>query len=214
MIRVLIADDHILLVESLQLMLHQNKNIEVVGFAANGSEAVDQCKQLLLDVVLMDIKMLECDGLKAAGIIKETCPKTKVIILTTFEDRKKIIESLTRGVDGYLLKDIRPEALIQAITCVHQGLCVLQGSVSDILREELCIHYNYKENRFSNLNQLKLDDIEIIRLISNGKNNKEIAEIMNFTEGTIKNKVSKILEITGVKDRTQLVVYALKNDLI
>lgn len=212
MIKVLIADDHILLTESLQLMLQQDDSIQVVGIAADGYEAVEMCRRLLPDVVLMDIKMLECDGLRAAEMIKESLPETKVIILTTFESRENIVSAVLSGADGYVLKDVTPEKLILVIKCVNSGFNVLQSSVSHVLRHEFINLINRGQD--ASAHRLKPEELKIIRLISDGKNNREIAELMNYSEGTIKNKISRILEILEVKDRTQLVVYALKNDLI
>ena len=212
MIRVLIADDHTLFAESLQLMLQQSGDIEVIGLAADGSEAVELSRKLSPDVVLMDIKMGECDGLKAAGVIKETCPASRVIILTTFGERANVINAVGKGVDGYILKDIKPEKLVAAVKCVYYGFSVFQESLSKLLREEILSPVN--KGRDMGSSQFKREEIAIIKLISNGKNNREIAEIMNYAEGTIKNRISKIMETMGVKDRTQVVLHALKNNLI
>jgi len=212
MIRVLIADDHTLFAESLQLMLRAGGEIEVAGLAADGDEAVELCRKLLPDVVLMDIKMGESDGLSAAGSIKQYCPSARVIILTTFGERAKMLAAIAKGVDGYILKDVKPENLVEAIKCVHSGFSVFQDVLSKLLREELIDPPG--KGRKRSPGRFKAEDIAIIRLISDGKNNREIAEIMNYAEGTIKNKISRIMEIMGVKDRVQVVLQALKNDLI
>ncbi|MBS3943302.1 MAG: response regulator transcription factor [Dethiobacter sp.] len=212
MIRVLIADDHALFAESLQLMLQQGGEIQVVGLAAEGSEAVELSRKLSPDVVLMDIKMGECDGLSATGMIKETCPATRVIILTTFGERANVLTAVSKGADGYILKDIKPEKLVAAVKCVCCGFSVFQEPLSKLLREELTSPV--KKGRAMSATQFKDEEIAIIKLISDGKNNREIAEIMNYAEGTIKNRISRMMEMMGVKDRTQVVLYALKNDLI
>jgi len=213
MVKVLIADDHILLAESLRLMLQHDGEIEVVALAADGEKALELCASLLPEVVLIDIKMLEkSDGLKATRRIKERFPSIKVAILTTFENSENIIEAFLGGADGYILKDVRPEALVLAIKCLHRGFHVMQSSVSKILQKEFI---GLLEKRWETKSEcLKPEDLEIIRLIGDGKNNKEIAEALNYSEGTIKNKISRILETLHLKDRTQLVVYALKNNLI
>jgi len=212
MIRVLIADDHALLAESLQFILQQDEGIEVAGIAANGREAVQMCEKLAPRVVLMDIKMLECDGLQAAELIKQSRPQTRIMILTTFEDRDNVLGAIAKGADGYLLKDVRPRELVMAIKCLDSGLCVFNGSVKEILREELGSFAARSVNPV--FERLKPEDLKIIELIGDGKNNKEIAEAMNYSEGTIKNRVSRILEIIGAKDRTQIVLFALKNGLL
>ncbi len=212
MIKVLIADDHTLFTESLRLLLQQDEDLQVVGLAADGDEAVGMCRHLRPDLVLMDIKMLGCDGFQAAAMIKEFRPETKVIILTTFEDRENILSAVVGGLNGYILKDVKPEKLILAIKCVAAGLTVLQPSVSCLLRQELTAPAERESAEPTR--QLRPEELKIIRLIGDGKNNREIATLLNYSEGTIKNKISRILEILEVKDRTQLVVYALKNDLI
>ncbi len=213
MIKVLIVDDHVLLAESLKYMMQQEKDlIEVVGLAAGGNEAVTKCRLLSPDVVLMDIKMADRDGFSAAAEIKEQSPETKIILLTTFENREHVWNAAVVGVDGYILKDVRPKSLIMAIQCVCSGFTVLQSSVSRLLQQELV--RLYEKNRGFGNEPLKTDERDIVRLIAYGKSNREIAEILNYSEGTIKNKVSRILETLGLKDRTQIVVYALKNDLI
>lgn len=211
MIRVLIADDHILLAESLQFMLQQDSSMEIVGIAVDGREAMEMCNATKPDVVLLDIKMLNYDGLRAAESIKGSWPQIKVIILTTFEERESVVSAVLKGVDGYILKDVTPGELALAIKCAVAGFCVLNGTVKDILREELA---NLAQKGGNAKNIFKPEEIRIIELISDGRNNKEIAEIMNYSEGTIKNKISRMLEMIGAKDRTQLVLYALKKGLL
>jgi DNA-binding NarL/FixJ family response regulator len=211
MIRVLIADDHVLLAESLQFMLQQDCSMEVVGIAADGREAVEMCEKLKPEVVLLDIKMPNYDGLEAAETIKRSLPQIKVIILTTFEERENVVAAVLKGVDGYILKDVTPGELALAIKCSVAGFCVLNGTARDILREEIA---NFAQSGEKADKIFKPEEIRIIELIADGRNNREIAEIMNYSEGTIKNKVSRMLEAIGAKDRTQLVLYALKNSLL
>lgn len=211
MIRVIIADDHALFAESLQLMLQQDSDIVVEGIALNGKEAVDICRQLLPDLILLDIKMPEYSGIEAAAIINKLCPETRIAILTTFEDFENIIVAFINGIDGYILKDVKSSELVMAVKCICSGFKVIQGTAGRFLQEEFLKLHN---NGLQQLRQLKNEDLEIIRYISDGKSNREIGKLMNYTEGTIKNKVSKIMELFEVNDRTQIVVYALKNKLI
>lgn len=211
MIRVIIADDHLLFAESLQLMLQQDKDIVVEGIALNGNEAVNLCKELLPDLVLLDIKMPECSGIEAAKIINSICPNTKIAILTTFEDFKNIVESFVTGINGYILKDVKSNELVMAVKCIFHGFQVIHGAAGRFLQEEFI---RLSGNVGHQVQIIKDEDIEIIKYISDGKSNREIGKLMNYTEGTIKNKVSKLIELFGVKDRTQVVVYALKNSLI
>ncbi len=211
MIKIVIADDHALLAESLQFMLKQDKDIKVVGIAQNGNEAIAMCKEHKPDLVLMDIKMPGCSGLQATGSLKQACPEIKIVILTTFESKKNILQGLINEVDGYILKDIRPEELIMAVKCIEQGFIVMNGSIKGILRD---IAETGKTGDKRLEAALKPEDIEIIKLISDGKNNREIAEVLNYSEGTIKNRVSRILKIYNVNSRTELVVFSLKNGII
>ncbi|CCO06926.1 response regulator [Desulforamulus hydrothermalis] len=212
MIRVLIADDHVLLAESLQFMLQQDCSMEVVGIAVDGKKALQMCEEFKPEVVLLDIKMLNnYDGLEAAGKIKRFWPQIKVIILTTVEERENVVAAVLKGVDGYILKDVTPGELALAIKCSVAGFCVLNGTVRDILREAIA---NLAQSGGKIKGIFKPEEIKIIELIADGRNNREIAEIMNYSEGTIKNKVSRMLEAIGAKDRTQLVLYAFKNSII
>lgn len=211
MTRILIADDHVLLAESLQFMLEQEHDFEVIGIVTDGGEAVEKCIDMKPDIVLMDIKMIEYDGIKATETIKGICPECKVVILTTFEDRMNILDAVIKGADGYILKDVRPHELTLALKCVYHGFCVIHETAQKVFQEEFS---RLRKRTGSMEGSLKKEELDIIRLISDGKSNLEIAELLNYTEGTVKNKISRILETIGVKDRTQIVMYALKNDLI
>lgn len=211
MIRVIIADDHSIFAESLQLMLQQDNDIAVEGIALNGTDAVALCMELLPDLVLLDIKMPGYNGIEAAKIIKNTFPDTKIAILTTFEDFENITQAFINGIDGYILKDTTSKELVLAVKCIICGFQVMHGPAGEFLQREFI---RLSNNMGYQQQQLKDEDIKIIKLISDGKSNREIGELMNYTEGTIKNRVSRLIELFEVKDRTQVVVHALKNNLI
>lgn len=211
MIRLIIVDDHSIFAESLQIMLQQDENISVEAIALNGNDAVSLCKSLMPDLVLLDLKMPGLNGIETTRIIKNICPKTKVAILTTFEDFNSILESYVSRIDGYILKDVRGGELVTAVKCICSGFQVIHGEVGKFLQKEFAVLSEESKNQKG---LFKDEDIEIIRYISDGLSNKEIGKLMNYTEGTIKNKISKLIEVFGVKDRTQVVVYALKNNLI
>lgn len=223
MIKVIIADDQVLLREMLKIMLLQDHEIEVVGCAGNGSEAINLCKLHKPDIVLMDIRMPDMGGMRALEEIKKSFPKIKVIMLTTFEDTNNITEACLNGADGYILKDIKPDLLILAVKCIYNDLFVVGKSIHQYIMQQFIISCGNKvtlspngNSPYSDTHDIDLDktDLRIIRLIAEGNNNKEIAEFLNFSEGTVKNRISRILSFTGLKDRTQLVVYALKSNLI
>lgn len=219
MIRTIVADDQVLLREMLKTILLQDPDIEVTGCAANGKEAIELCRVYRPDIVLMDLRMPEVDGLNALGAIKKSFPGTKVIILTTFEDTDSLDEAYCKGADGYLLKDIRPELLIMAVKCVYHDLFIMGRNMQTYLARQYAIQHQDRvalEAPFGLEENVELDkiDLKIIRLLAEGSSNKEIGSHLNFSEGSVKNRISKVLALTGLKDRTQLVVYALKHQLI
>lgn len=207
--RILIADDHVLLSESLRMMLEMDNETEVIGVAYNGLQAVNLCNEQKPDVVLMDIRMPVMDGITAAKQIKSSCPETKVIILTSLEDDKYIDDCFNAEADGYLLKDTPPDKLAVLIRCVYWGYMV---SSPVVLRSMLNGSRAGKECQQNPA--IREEDLQIIRLVSEGRSNSEIAGIMCFAEGTVKNRITRIIEMAGVENRAQLVMYALRNNLI
>jgi len=216
MIRIAIADDQILLREMLVLLLSAEVGIEVVGSASDSEEIVRLCRETKPDIVLLDIKM-QGDGIHALEKIKKEMPKIKAIMLTVFDDVKSVMESFGNGADGYILKDIKTQQLVMAVKCVNDGLFVMQDGVAKLVREHikhnLLRHVDRVEDHYDEYG-LDTIDRKLISLIIDGKSNKEIAEFLNFSEGTIKNKITRILAVTGLKDRTQLAVFALQHDII
>jgi DNA-binding NarL/FixJ family response regulator len=215
MIRVLIADDQVLFLRMLEEVLSKDVEIEIVGTATNGQAALDLAFKLNPDVVLMDIKMPEKSGIVALKELKIALPDSKVMMLTTFEDSETVMQSCQMGADGYLVKDIQPDVLIMAIKCVFNDLIVIHKSAYSML----CHHSDqaklHSKERIV-FGNVTLDgiDMHIVKLIAEGKTNKEIAHVLNYSEGTIKNRVSRILNLTGMTDRTQISVFAIKNNLI
>lgn len=207
--RILIADDHALLSESLRMLLEMDHEITVVGVAYDGLQAVTLCREQKPDVVLMDIRMPVMDGVAATRQIKDGCPETKVIILTSLEDDKYIADCYHSGAHAYLLKDTPPDKLTVLIRCVHWGYMV---STPLILR--LLLKAGGTGVEHSQSMALKEEDLQMIRLVSEGRSNSEIASLLCFAEGTVKNRITKIIEMAGVENRAQLVMYALRNNLI
>ncbi len=166
----------------------------------------------------MDIRMPNLGGgLDATKRIKEIYPSIKVIILTTFEDEKSIFESIEfGGVDGYVVKDIKPEELILAVKSVYNNLFVMHQSVVNVVKNEIVDSQSKEKDQMKTLSSYDLTpmEIKIIKLMVDGKSNKEIAGELSFTEGTIKNKVSRMLGKLELKDRTQVAVFAIKHNLI
>ncbi len=213
MIKVIIADDQKIIREGLKFIIEQERDIEVLGFAGNGQDAFEQCRTLQPDVVLMDIMMPDCNGVEGTKLIKEAMPHVKVIILTTFKDDENISAALRNGADSYVLKDIDTDELILTIKSVFKGLHVFHDNAFGVVKEKISDNPTTEKAEKKTV-PLTQREIEIVRLIVYGKSNKEIAASLFLSEGSVRNMISAILMKLEFKDRTQLAVYAVKNDLI
>jgi DNA-binding NarL/FixJ family response regulator len=206
-VNVLIADDDELIRSSLKIILDMNPDINVVGTCANGEDAFRKVlSQPGIDVILMDIRMPVCDGVLATRRILEVRPGIKIIILTTFDDDEYIFEALRNGAKGYLLKNVSPDRIIDAIKVVSSGSLLVHPDVaaklSGMLRKQ-------KEPVLEGYD-LSETEISIIRLIADGFTNREIADRIYLSEGTVKNKISEILDKLELRDRTQIAIFYLK----
>ncbi len=216
MIKVMVVDDQVLLKQTLLFMLEQDEEISALDGGVDGYEAIENCDIYRPDVVLMDLRMPRMGGLKAMKLMKDIYPSTKVMVLTTFEDEQSVFKSLENGADGYIVKDIKPEELIMAVKSVHSNLYVMHKNVLEVLKEEILRITKERKTNNETIDRYELSpmEIKIIQQMVNGKSNREIAASLNFTEGTIKNKVSKLLSKLDLKDRTQIAVFAIKHNLI
>lgn len=210
MINVILVDDQQLLRESISLLLESDEEINVSAMGENGLEAIELCDRYRPDIVLIDIEMPKLNGVSATKIIKEKYPETKVIILTTFENPDNIMESFVNDADGYIVKNISHIDLVRSIKCVSSGLTVIHRSVKQMMMERFKGLSEYK-SRYRDI--LTDREIEIIKLISVGLSNKEIANELNFSLGTIKNNISKILEKLQMSDRMQIAIFAIENGI-
>jgi len=201
MIKVLIVDDQSLIREGLRMMLSLYDEIIIVGEATNGKKAIEFLDKEEVDLILMDIRMPIMDGVEATRIIKEKYPKIKVLILTTFNEDEYIFEGLKNGADGYLLKDIPSEELVKAIETVYKGNVLLQPDVAKKIIAAMSPKNPIKKDI---LFKLTKRENEIALLISEGKTNREISQLLFITEGTVKNHLTNILDKLDVRDRTQL----------
>lgn len=208
-IKTLIVDDEELIREGLKLMLSIYDDVEVVDTVSNGYEALEVCKTNDVDVVLMDIRMKNCDGVMGTRLIKEQFSKIKVIILTTFKDKEYIEEALKHGAFGYMLKDSSHDVIYEGIKTAYKGNMVVHPDVAVKLME------NGRSIR-NDLSKYNLIDkeIKIIEAIGNGLSNKEIAEKLFLSEGTIKNNITNILSKLQLRDRTQIAIFAFKNGIV
>ena len=202
-IRVLIADDHYMVREGLKVLLSTHDDLEVVGEAADGAEAVAQCRQLEPDVVLMDVLMPVMDGAEATAEIKEACPDVQVVALTSFVDTGLVQRVLDGGAISYLLKDARPEKLTQAIRDAYHG----RGSIDSSAMQAL-IHKKDDVGR-----DLTVREREVLALLAAGLSNNEIAERLTLSPGTVRLHVSNVLSKLGAPNRTTAAIIATKHGL-
>ena len=207
MIRVLLVDDQALFCEGLRTLLDLQPDIEVVGEARNGREAIECVARAAPDVVLMDMQMPVLDGVAATRDIRAHHPNTQVIALTTFDDDEHVFEALRAGAVGYLLKDVASDRLAEAIRCAARGESFLQPSVAakvvaEYTRLADAPHARERANQ-ALVEPLSDRELEILRLVATGASNKEIAATLVIAEGTVKNHVTNILGKLGVRDRTQ-----------
>lgn len=201
--KILIADDDPLVCKSLQILLSREKDMEVIGTALNGEVVVEFCHHNIPDVILMDIQMPVMDGIKATRIIKQNWPHIHVMVLSTFQDEQNIRLALLAGAAGYIIKSSEVSNMSQQIRTIVTGTTVLDAEVLKTLTTP---------NR-DGLNQLTPREKDIALLIAQGLSNKEIAEHLFITEGTVRNALSIILDKLQMRDRTQLAIYYWRESL-
>jgi DNA-binding NarL/FixJ family response regulator len=205
LIRVLIADDHPVVRAGLRDMLSAQPDLDVVAEAVNGAEAVSLVDRLRPRVVLMDLRMPEVDGVTAIARIKGEHPEVQVLVLTTYDSDADILPAVEVGATGYLLKDAPREELFQAIRAAAQGKPVLTSSVAARLMERM---------RNPNVEALTNREIEVLKLVARGANNRQIAGQLYITEATVKSHLIRIYGKLGVEDRTSAVTKALEQGIL
>ena len=223
MIKVLLVDDQTLIRQGIRLLLEIEPDIQVVGQAANGRAALEQVEVLQPDVVLMDVRMPEMDGVAATRELSAHHPEVKVIILTTFEDDETVFEGLKAGARGYLLKDISSEEMAQAVRKVAGGQALIEPRLTRKVLAEFsrlatatehpkpAITGGFTESLAGTLTEREL---QVLQALAHGLSNREIAGQLVITEGTVKNHVSSLIDKMGVRDRTQAVLKGQELGLI
>lgn len=210
MIKVLLAEDQVMVRQGLKAMIETDHAIRVTGVASNGKEAIDLCEKQSFDVAILDIRMPQMDGIEAAKVLRTRFPHLKILMLTTFDDQQYVIDALKLGVSGYMLKRGDTESLIRSIKSVFQGGLSLEDQVAAKVVPTL----------LQNQEDVSVDptltprERMILRCIGEGLNNKEVAERLGLSIGTVKNQTSRILEKLELRDRTQLAIYAIRHRLV
>ena len=202
-IRILITDDHDVVRDGLASMLNFQSDMTVAGHARNGREAIDRCRELKPDVILMDLAMPELDGVGAIVAIRAEFPNARILVLTTYDGDENVFRALENGARGYLLKDCSTAQLLTAIRTVHAGGTHVSERAASRLAERAIAG-----------SPLSRREIEVLGLVAGGKSNKEIAALLFISEGTVKTHLLSIHEKLGVGDRTEAVVVAIKRGIL
>ncbi|MCC6607616.1 MAG: response regulator transcription factor [Anaerolineae bacterium] len=207
-ITVLIVDDHLVVRQGIRFLLEQMEDIDIIGEASNGQQAVDMTQQHLPDVVLLDLIMTPMDGIEATREIRKLSPKTQVIILTSHHKDDQIFNAIKAGALSYLLKDVSSNELMAAIRAAANGETVLSSRVAQRVLQEM------QKSEISLLDQLTARELDVLTRIAHGRSNREIAIDLSIKDQTVKTHVSNILSKLHLADRTQAAIYALKQKLI
>ena len=209
-IRILIADDHSMVREGLKQLVELEDDIIVVAQAGNGSEAIEKIIEYKPDVVLLDINMPEMNGLEVLAYLNDNDIKANVLILTIHNEVEYLYKAVEIGVKGYVLKDSESDVLIRAIRSVYEGESYIQPNMASLLFKKM------NNEDVSNVANTKLTkrEVEVLKLITEGMLNKEIAHKLCISEKTVKNHVSNIFKKIEVSDRTQAAVFAIKNSIV
>jgi DNA-binding NarL/FixJ family response regulator len=205
-LKVLIVDDDALIRDGLKILIELEEDFEVIGTASNGQEAFEMCQKERPDLVLMDIRMPIMDGVMGTKLLKKHFQQVKVVILTTFKDDDYIKEAIKSGAEGYILKNQPSDSIIESLRTVGKGNTVFEKEVASTISSML------KEEKKPLVNvELTSREFEIIALVADGLSNKEIAERIFLSEGTVRNYVTGLLDKLQLRDRTQLAILYLKH---
>ncbi len=209
-IKILIADDHPVVREGLSAMLRKEQDIQVVGEAENGAEAIDKARELRPDIILMDLRMPEVDGVEAMRQISALNPDIKFIVLTTYDNDEYIFKGIEAGARAYLLKDAPREDLFKAIRAVQKGESLIEPAIAGKVLDR----FAELSRQAQGVEALSERELEVLKLVAKGAANKEIAAELTITESTVKTHIQTIFQKLGVSDRTEAVTEAIKKGII
>jgi DNA-binding NarL/FixJ family response regulator len=218
-VRVLVVDDQELVREGIASLLGIQPGISVVGTASDGRQAIEAALSSEPDVILLDVRMPEMDGVEAVGVLRRRVPACRVVMLTTFDDEEYVVEALKAGATGYLLKNLPAGELADAVRLAHAGVAQFDSSVTGHLASALRSAPPRPTPaspaaETAEMGVLTAREIEILRLVATGSTNREIAARLYLSEGTVKNHISRILTRLGLRDRTQAALYARDHGLL
>ena len=216
-IRAMIVDDHALFRRGLEMVLDSEPDIELVGQASDGAEAVEKAAESLPDVVLMDIRMPRSSGIEACRAVKEAAPSAKIVILTISDEEEDLFEAIRAGASGYLLKDIPLDEVAGAVRAVHGGQSLINPSMAGkLLTEFATLAKRDDEERAQELPAPRLTEreMQVLKLVARGMNNRDIAKELFISENTVKNHVRNILEKLQIHSRMEAVMVAVREKLI
>jgi two-component system, NarL family, response regulator LiaR len=201
--KLIIADDDTLISDSLKILIEMNNDIKVIGTAKDGEEVIKLCEKEAPDVILLDVRMPNMNGVEATKIVKKRWPRVHIVMLTTFKDSDQIKDALLAGAEGYLLKSTPADGIVERIRAIGKGAVVLD---TEVLKNLYSINPQFSAD-MEYRDILTQREIEILYLVAQGHSNKEIADSIHLSEGTVRNFISSLLSKLELRDRTQLAVY-------
>ena len=218
-IKIMIADDHALLRQGIRNVLELEEDFEVIGEAGDGVEALEKIAELTPDILLLDINMPKMNGLDVIKQLKAQPSKVRIIVLTIHDDENYVIEVVKIGAVGYLLKDIEPGMLVKAIRAVYDGESFIYPTLAkklfgEINRQHVRTLETAKVSERTKEERLTYRELEVVEMICKGMSNQEVADTLFLSEKTVKNHLTNIFRKIGVTDRTQAVLYAIKNKMV
>ncbi len=214
MLRILLVDDHVLFRKGVAALLSNRQNIQIVGEAGDGLEAIKVAREKLPDIILMDIEMPNCNGLEATRRIKREMPHVTIIILTVSDDDQNLFDAIKIGAQGYLLKDLDPHQLYNMLESISLGEAPLSGVIAAKILKEFSQPRFKSPEALEIVEDLTTREIDILQLVVEGMTNKEIASALNISENTVKIHLRNILEKLHLQNRIQAAVYAVRQGLV
>ncbi|WP_332646922.1 response regulator transcription factor [Lysinibacillus sp. 54212] len=211
--QILLVEDQSIVRNGLKMIIEQDETLQIVAEASDGVEALESLEKFHVDLIVMDIRMPGMNGIEATKRIRSRFPKMKILILTTFDDEEYAYETLKDGASGFLVKSSEPAKLLAGIHSVLEGGMVIQEGVAAKLMPKL-LHKSPLQIQQEHLLQLTDRELDILKLIGEGKTNKEIAATLFLSIGTVKNHITSILGELDLRDRTQLAIYAVRNGIV